>query len=120
MLVRGLAWRKVVSSVFLYVIGFLGEFGLSPFKIALTLRKFFHSGGVSRGGLGLDHQRGLRRESGLKRRDFLCSELKQNIEKWDDLFLRGRTHLGLPVVVSGQGRLPATVMGGSQIVMPAK
>lgn len=72
------------------------------------------------GGLGLDHQRGLRRESGLKRRDFLCSELKQNIEKWDDLFLRGRTHLGLPVVVSGQGRLPATVMGGSQIVMPAK
>jgi len=52
MAVRGLAWRKVVSSVFLYVIGFLGEFGLSPLKIALTLRKVLHSGGVSRCGWG--------------------------------------------------------------------
>jgi len=42
-------WGKVVPSVFLYVIGFLGEFGLSPLKIALTLRKLLHSGGVSSG-----------------------------------------------------------------------
>ena len=45
---RGLAWGKVVSSVFLYVIGFLGEFSLSPLKIALALRKLLHPGGVSR------------------------------------------------------------------------
>ena len=45
---RGLAWRKVVSSVFLYVIGFLGEFGLSPLEIAFTLRKLLHPGRVGR------------------------------------------------------------------------
>ena len=50
MVARRLAWRKVVPSVFLYVIGFLGEFGLSPLEIALTLRKVLHSGGV--GGCG--------------------------------------------------------------------
>jgi hypothetical protein len=52
MVARGLAWGKVVSSVFLYMIGFLGELGLSPLKIALTLRKFLRSGGVSGGGWG--------------------------------------------------------------------
>ena len=46
MLGRGLAWRKVVSSVSLYVIGLLGEFSLPPLEIALTLRKFLHPGSV--------------------------------------------------------------------------
>jgi len=41
-------WRKVVSSVFLYVIGLLGEFGLSPLEIAFALRKLFDPGRVSR------------------------------------------------------------------------
>jgi hypothetical protein len=45
---KGLAWREVISPVPLYVIGLLGEFGLSPFEIALALRKVFHPGGVRR------------------------------------------------------------------------
>ena len=47
-LARGLAWRKVVSAVFLYVIGFLGELCLPPLKVALTLRELLHPGGVGR------------------------------------------------------------------------
>jgi len=43
-----LAWGEVVPSVFLYVIGFLGEFGLSPLEIALTLRKLLYAGCVGR------------------------------------------------------------------------
>lgn len=50
---RGLAWREVVSSVSFYVIGFLGEFGLSSLKIALPLRKFLHASGVGRGRVGV-------------------------------------------------------------------
>ena len=46
----GLAWGKVVPSVFLYVIGFLGEFGLSPLKIALALGEVLHPGSVGRVG----------------------------------------------------------------------
>lgn len=44
---------------------------------------------------GLGHRRGLRRESGLRRRDFLYSELERGVEKEDDLFLGGRTHLSV-------------------------
>jgi len=43
---EGVKWRKVVSSVSLYVIGLLGEFSLPPLEIALTLRKFLHPGSV--------------------------------------------------------------------------
>jgi hypothetical protein len=42
----GLAGREVVSSVSLDVIGFLGEFSLSPLEIALSLCKFLHPSGV--------------------------------------------------------------------------
>ena len=49
--VRGtLAWGEIVSSVFLYVIGFLSEFGLPPLEIALTLGEVLHPGGM--GGVG--------------------------------------------------------------------
>lgn len=41
-----LAWRKIVPSVFLYVIGFLGEFGLSPLEIALALGELLDPGGM--------------------------------------------------------------------------
>lgn len=43
-----LAWGEVVSSVFLYVIGLLGEFGLSPLEIAFTLGELFDPGSVGR------------------------------------------------------------------------
>jgi len=36
--------------VFLYVVGFLGEFGLPPLEIAFTLRELLHPGGVGRVG----------------------------------------------------------------------
>jgi len=45
-----LAWRKVVSSMFLYVVGFLGEFCLPPLKIAFTLGELLHPGGMGRVG----------------------------------------------------------------------
>lgn len=45
------------------------------------------------GDLRLGHRRDLRRESGLRRRDFLCNELKKKVERRGDLFLGGRTHL---------------------------
>ena len=45
---RGFTWWKVVSSMFLYVIGFLGEFGLSPLEIPLALRKLLNAGCVGR------------------------------------------------------------------------
>ena len=44
----GLAWRKVVSSVSLYVIGLLSEFGLSSLKVSFSLRKFLHTSGMGR------------------------------------------------------------------------
>jgi len=44
---------------------------------------------------GLGHRRDLHRESGSRRRDFLYSELKRGVEKGDDLFLGGRTHLSV-------------------------
>ena len=48
-----LTWGKVVSSVFLYVIGFLGEFALPPLKIAFALRQLLHPGSMGRvGGRG--------------------------------------------------------------------
>ena len=53
MLVRGLAWGKLVSSVFLYVIGFLGEFSLSPLEITLTLGELLDAHSMDRvGGWG--------------------------------------------------------------------
>ena len=36
--------------MFLYVIGFLGEFGLPPLKITFTLRELLHPGSVGRVG----------------------------------------------------------------------
>ena len=45
-----LAWRKVVSSVFLNVISFLGKFSLPPLQIPLTLRELLHPGSVGRVG----------------------------------------------------------------------
>ena len=75
-------------------------------------------------GPGLGHRTDLRRESGLRRRDFLYSELKRKIERRDNLFLGGRTHLGLSVVVCGQGwslcNSDGRIQGGSQVVIPAK
>ena len=53
MLARGLAWRKIVSSVFLYMIGFLGEFGLSPLEIALALGELLDADSVGRVGGGV-------------------------------------------------------------------
>ena len=48
-----LTWGKVVPSMFLYVIGFLGEFGLPPLEIAFTLRELLHPGGMGRVGGGV-------------------------------------------------------------------
>jgi len=45
-----LAWREVVSSMFLYVICFLGKFCFPPLKIAFTLRELLHPGSVGRVG----------------------------------------------------------------------
>lgn len=45
---RILAWRKVVSSVSLYVISLLSEFCFSPLKISFSLSKLLHTGGVGR------------------------------------------------------------------------
>ena len=63
MLVRGLAWGKLVSSIFLYVIGFLGEFGLSPLEITLTLGELLNVHSMGRVG-GWGHQRDLCQVSG--------------------------------------------------------
>jgi len=54
---------------------------------------------VRRGqGLGLGHRRDLRQESGLRKMDSLCSELRKMSEKRNDIiFCSGRTHLGWSV-----------------------
>ena len=64
---RGLAWRKIVSSMFLYVISFLGEFSLSPLEIALALGELLIADSVGRVGGGVVKGVCVKRVGGAER-----------------------------------------------------